>query len=103
MYPDIFGAAKELTYLQKLRERNMLLLDEILGEDVAEKLEMNDKYFASLIRPERVSDQELKMDRDFERTNNILQTHTTRDVAKMTTKEYFGLVTFIKSERHSKT
>jgi len=97
----VFGSGYENTVLSRMTERNMLLLDEILGKDVEKKLKTNEDYFKSIIKPQNFRDEnsiELKYDRDFEKTNNILSTHTSRDVTMMTVKEYFGLVNFIQKD-----
>ena len=102
MFPEIFSNSGEQAYKQRLKERNLLLLEEILGEDVEKKIEANERFFKGLIKPKSFQGSfsaELKMERDFEQTNNILQSHTTRDVANLTTKEYFGLVKFVQKKK----
>jgi hypothetical protein len=100
LFPELF--TRNMEYDQRLRERNILLLKEILDEDVTEKLQANLRYFKSLVRPKSFRGNqsvELKYDRDFEKTNNTLQTHTSKDVRAMTVKEYFGLVSFVKTKK----
>lgn len=64
-----------------------------------QEIKKHERYFVSLLRPKEFIGQqsvELKVERDFEKLCIVLEKHTTRDVKRLTVREFYALLAYIK-------
>ena len=85
-----------LTFWQKQKEKILIELEMIINnEQVNEKLNNINKYFARQIKPKdfmsEVSD-EVRHEKAFELNCILLSEYTNKSVREMSTKEYFTLL-----------
>lgn len=72
------------------------VIDDIPRDDEIKRIE---QYFVNQIKPKEFTGPgslELKIERDYEKLCIVLEKHTTRDVKRMTVKEFYALLSYIK-------
>jgi len=75
------------------------VIDDIPRDEEIKKIE---KYFVSQIKPKDFTTSanvELKLERDFEKLCIVLEKHTNRDVKRLTVKEFYALLSYIKEQK----
>jgi hypothetical protein len=94
-FPDIFHNVLSTAFWSKMKEKAIKQCDAILtGVDV--DLTAADRYFSSLFIPRSFSEgkEELRYDKSFEKNCIMLTSLSNQPVKKMSTKEYFALITY---------
>ena len=94
-FPDIFHNVLSTAFWTKMKEKAIKQCDAILsGIDI--DLTAADRYFASLITPKSFSEgkEELRYDKNFEKNCIMLTSLSNQPVKRMSTKEYFSLITY---------
>lgn len=96
-FPSMFNSAKEKEAYDKLRERTMLELEELItGKDKAEDISKIDEFFLSLHKPrsfEGPKSAEIMYDKSFENTCLALQFKLKiHNAKKLTVFEYYSAV-----------
>jgi len=93
----------EKIYQAHLKKYCNAILGEIIDDvDRSEEIQRHERYFVSLLKPKDFTGQqsvELKVERDFERLSIILEKHTTREVKKLTVKEFYALISHLKEKK----
>ena len=94
-FPDIFHNVLSTAFWTKMKEKAIKQCDAILtGIEV--DLTAADRYFSSLFVPRSFSEgkEELRYDKSFEKNCIMLTSLSNQPVKKMSTKEYFALITY---------
>ena len=100
----MFFSPKERTYFVALRDETIKQLEQIIDykPERDTEIEKCQKIQNELIQPKNfigAFSEELKYDREFEKSCIELSKHTNKDVKRMTVKEYFALINYIKNKK----
>lgn len=83
------------------------MIDSVLEDkDYSEEIKKHERYFVSQIKPKEFmggASVELKIERDFEKLCIVLEKHTTRNVKKLTVREFYALLSHIKEGNNVQT
>jgi hypothetical protein len=99
---DIFDDKNRLNYIDKLRQKTLLKLDEILGEDKTKEISVIEQWFLDNMKPKKLHGYdsfESVYDRDFEQTCFLLSKHTNKDPKMLTVTEYFTIIAYLKNNK----
>jgi hypothetical protein len=94
-FPDLFHNVLSTAFWTKMREKAIKQCDAIIT-GIDEDLSAADRYFSSLITPKSFSEgkEELRYDKNFEKNCIMLTSLSNQPVKRMSTKEYFALITY---------
>lgn len=94
-FPDLFHNVLSTAFWSKMREKAMKQCDNVIS-GIEEDLSAADRYFSSLVMPKSFMEgkEELRYDKDFEKNCILLTSLSNQPVKRMSTKEYFALITY---------
>ena len=93
--------SKVRQYYADLKKRTLLVINGILGNEEANKIDILDKQLLKANAPKTYSGtngKEVQMMKGFIDTCNIIVQHVQRDPKKMSTLEYYQTIEFIKEK-----
>jgi hypothetical protein len=99
-FPDIFTNVLSTAFWSRIKQRTLKILSAIL-EDKDIDVETEDRYFAGMIHPKRLTgkyNDEIRYDNSFEQNCVVLSKYTNQPVKTLTTKEYFTLIQYFNKE-----
>jgi hypothetical protein len=105
MFPAVYADnnTQEKFYNYKLKKLTDAMLTEIIEDvDLSTDIEEVNKWFIAQIKPRKFTgkqSEELKIEQDFERLCIVLQSYTYQPIKKLTTKEFYSLITYIKEQK----
>lgn len=105
LYPDVYNNAGEKVHQAHLKKHIYLLTQSVIDDiDRTDEIKKSEKYFISQLKPKEFmgdASVELKIERDFEKLCIILEKHSTREIKKLTVKEFYALLHYIKENKNT--
>lgn len=92
-----------MAFWGKIKQRTLKILEGIIEEkNVDEDIINGDKYFATLIKPKKLTGKytdEIRYEHGFENNCIVLSKFINQPVKTLTTKEYFSLIQFYNEQQ----